>query len=284
MLETEKSKIRIVSASEIARSRFPLKEKDERKCILGKAFEQAYCYVSYKIDGIIDLSEIHSEIIEQQSKRLGYKYDANNKKIDEQLMNDEITCCSICDECWNIDDVCLCTFNKEYDWMCMDCMLKKMKKILIEKAEEITKLTEEEKMRFLGIFNLFLNENICGTIPPTKAKRCGEWIITAKPDLWDAHSQEELIYNEFKICLINDYAREQVKIFAWVVNHSINLYGISQDFKLQKETIFPPDTIGEIPDTIGELYNNEEICPYCNLSNCNCKPVYDICEGDDYEE
>ena len=269
----ETTQIKVISASEIARIHHPLKEINERRLILGKAFEQAYCYVSWKVDGIIDLSNIDSEIKKQQSIRLGYKYDANNNKIEERLMNDEITYCDICNECWNVDTIFMSPFNKEYDWMCIECMLRRMKDMLIEKAEETTTLSEEEKEYFLRIFNLFLSGNICGKTPPTTARRYENYIVTAKPDLWDV-SWNESTYNEFKIGELDDYAREQAKIFAWVVNEPINLYGVSSDFWLQKEIVYPSEDIGKIPESIGKAYDIREICENCNLPNCNCKPVY----------
>lgn len=268
-----RNKVRVMSASEIARSRYPLKESDERRCVLGKSFEVGYSYISWLISKNCEPSDIFSSIKDHEVNKVGRIIDTDKEEDRDWLNDNDYQYCNGCNQSFNGDAF---LFECEYNYFCAECYLKEMERVFFTKIEnDVTKLSQSEKKYLKNLLYLFWKHNITGQTPPTKAKRHNNCIITAKPDLIK-YDFDNLI-SEFKIYPLNNYAREQTKIFAWVFDNPICLYGVSPDFELQKETIYPPNNIGEIPE-LGELHDNEEICKYCNLPNCNCKPIYN-----DYE-
>lgn len=273
----KKSKfVKVISASDLAKSRFPI-DGDRRKAELGKVFEISYSYVSWKIDKCWGLpNDLGLRIDEQKTLKLNRKFD--KKEMEDKVFNDEMTHCNNCLECFTTDVILL---EIDHDWVCLECALEIFEKIFLEKAKELIPLTQKEEKYLLRLYHLFRIEGVGGRTPKTRARKYNNsTIITAKPDL-EYCEHPNTLFNEFKTYPINEYAREQARIFAWVFDSKINLFGVNEihlkngdvQYKIQKETIYPPKEIGIIPECIGDIVMDDEICKECNLPNCNCIPT-----------
>jgi hypothetical protein len=107
-----------------------------------------------------------------------------------------------------------------------------------------------------------LNAGVVGEKPRTKFKRLSDRLfISAQPDLYDESTDT---YYEFKLYPINDYARRQAEIFAWVLEKPIVLIGLREDtsgyLSVEKEVINPPEKLEVDINELEKLAVVEEFC------------------------
>ncbi len=85
--------------------------------------------------------------------------------------------------------------------------------------------------------------------------------IAAQPDLY---YEETDTYYEFKLYPINEYARKQTEIFAWVLGKPVVLVGLVEDkngyLTAEKETIGLPDRLDVDVEELKRYAVEEEFC------------------------
>ncbi|MGM0605714.1 MAG: B-box zinc finger protein [Halobacteriota archaeon] len=77
------------------------------------------------------------------------------------------------------------------------------------------------------LFSAFLAADVRGLTPATKHRRAGDHVVYAKPDLERLGGSPDLI--EFKTAPIDDYARVQATVMAWVFDRPVRLVGARTD-------------------------------------------------------
>ena len=111
-------------------------------------------------------------------------------------------------------------------------------------------------------YSALLRAGVVGEKPPTHFKEFKDSIfVAAQPDLYDAFTDT---YYEFKLYPINDYARAQARVFAWVLGEPIILVGLKERpggyFEVEKEVITPPNTLDVSPEELRRIAHTEEFC------------------------
>lgn len=262
--------VKIMCASAIARHRFPLLVHNERNCELGKAFEEAYSFVRWKMENSLSRSDIFN--YENEEKYiLGRKFSEENVKDVKMIEKGKYTYCDSCYDLYKNVRFALCNIHNN-DVVCKKCYLRRLETDFFNKInKKIKNLSFSEKEFLKNIMHLFIKNDVDGRTPKTRAKRIGNYIITAKPDLETGGSSE---FSEFKICPIDDYAREQSRVFAWVVGKNINLFGVNKNLEIMNEIISVPESIGDLSNVTGEITDDTKICRLCNLPRCNCDELF----------
>lgn len=81
--------------------------------------------------------------------------------------------------------------------------------------------------RGVRLFSAFLAADVRGLTPATIHRRRGDLIVYAKPDLRERSADPPL--TEFKTAPIDEYARVQATVMAWVFQESVRLVGARTD-------------------------------------------------------
>jgi len=107
-----------------------------------------------------------------------------------------------------------------------------------------------------------LKAGVIGRKPRTKFRKLTDNIfVAAQPDLYDESADT---YYEFKLYPINDYARKQAEVFAWVLERPIVLAGLKEDSKgylsVEKEVIEPPKKLEVDINELKKFTVVEEFC------------------------
>jgi len=111
-------------------------------------------------------------------------------------------------------------------------------------------------------YSALLKAGVVGEKPSTHFKEFKDFIfIAAQPDLYDMFTDT---YYEFKLYPINDYARVQARVFAWVLGKPIVLIGLKEGldkyFEVEREVITPPNTLDVSPEELRRIAHTEEFC------------------------
>jgi len=128
------------------------------------------------------------------------------------------------------------------------------------KAEGIYR--RELVLKAYRAYSALLNAGVVGEKPLTQFRELADSLfIAAQPDAYDEGSDT---YYEFKLYPINDYARTQTKVFAWVLQRPVVLVGLRElpggYFKAEKEIVVPPSTLGVDPGELRKIATPEEFC------------------------
>jgi len=107
-----------------------------------------------------------------------------------------------------------------------------------------------------------LKAGVVGEKPRTRFRELEEGLfIAAQPDLYDDSADT---YYEFKLYPINDYARRQAEVFAWVLGKPVVLVGLSEGpggyVTVEKELVEPPKELGVDASRLREVAEAEEFC------------------------
>ncbi|MHB1830430.1 MAG: hypothetical protein ACYCO0_03470 [Candidatus Micrarchaeaceae archaeon] len=222
-----------ISASDIAKLIAEPTHADAEALEYGKKCEEAISTVIYMVSYGCEFDYRCPDVSSEFQKLSKEEFD---KKIEE-----DDPPCSECDRCkrrilnednsqvWGDGDL-------QYDSFCsMKC--------LFDAACEIEELDEFQTK----LARKLLEAGVQGRTPPTQSIMKRGIEVFAKPDIWNP-SIEDSDYHEFKTYPLNDYARAQSKVFAWVLDSDINLYGFDgeniQHELIKKESIKD----SEIPD------------------------------------
>jgi hypothetical protein len=122
--------------------------------------------------------------------------------------------------------------------------------------------SKELVVRAYRAYSALLKAGVVGEKPLTRFKEFKDFIfIAAQPDLYDSSTGT---YYEFKLYPINDYARTQAKVFAWVLEKPIVLVGLKEMsngyFDVEKEVINPPETLDVGPEDLKKVARTEKFC------------------------
>jgi len=107
-----------------------------------------------------------------------------------------------------------------------------------------------------------LSAGVVGEKPRTRFRKISDNIfIAAQPDLYNESTDT---YYEFKLYPINDYARKQAEVFAWVLEKPIVLIGLKEDSKgyisVEKEIIKPSQNLEIEISEMRKIAEVEEFC------------------------
>ena len=108
-----------------------------------------------------------------------------------------------------------------------------------------------------------LKAGVVGEKPRTRFRELAEGLmVAAQPDLYDESTDT---YYEFKFGPINDYARKQAEVFAWVLGKPIVLVGLREDqngyMNVEKEVIQPPE---KLDVDVAELRKHAVVEEFCS--------------------
>jgi hypothetical protein len=97
-------------------------------------------------------------------------------------------------------------------------------------------------------------------IPPTFRRYENGIYIAAQPDLYNPYSDE---YFEFKTYPIDEYAKIQAKIFAWVLDHHVVLVGLrgASDGYEVEEIVVEPKPLNIDPGIVRSVAREQYIDP-----------------------
>ncbi|MEM2004977.1 MAG: hypothetical protein QW705_00085 [Zestosphaera sp.] len=107
-----------------------------------------------------------------------------------------------------------------------------------------------------------LKAGIVGVKPPTHFRMFSDsLLIGAQPDLYDESTGT---YYEFKLYPINEYARAQATVFAWVLRRPVVLAGLKEDsreyMEVEKDVISPPDDLKVDLEDLRRIAISEDFC------------------------
>ncbi len=107
-----------------------------------------------------------------------------------------------------------------------------------------------------------LNAGVIGKKPKTVFRNLTDNLfIAAQPDLYDESTET---YYEFKLYPINDYARKQAEVFAWVLEKPVVLVGLKEDpggsVSVEKEVVAPPKDLRINVSELKKIAVAEEFC------------------------
>lgn len=128
-------------------------------------------------------------------------------------------------------------------------------------------------------YSALLKAGVVGEKPQTVFRLYSDSLfVAAQPDLYN---EFENVYYEFKLYPINDYARTQAKIFAWVLETPIILVGLREETNgylvAEKEVLSPPDSLNVGFDELKMIAKPELFCSKL------MKPLK-YCSNEDYED
>jgi len=147
--------------------------------------------------------------------------------------------------------------------------------------------SKELVIRAYRMYSCLINCGLTGRKPKTRFRQLNDLIlVAAQPDLYNWRT-----YIEIKTYPLNEYARMQASIFAWVLGEPmVVLVGLHTDetgyVTAEKEKITPllfEEAIGEleIPQNIGAI---QEVCERCRLPFRYCTCMRYEKYYDDWEE
>ena len=107
-----------------------------------------------------------------------------------------------------------------------------------------------------------LRAGVVGEKPRTRFRvLADDLLVAAQPDLYDESTDT---YYEFKLCPINDFARRQAEVFAWVLGRPVVLVGLREGpagyLSVEKEAVGPPGGLEVDIDELREYAVAEEFC------------------------
>lgn len=107
-----------------------------------------------------------------------------------------------------------------------------------------------------------LRAGVVGEKPPTRFREVSTSLfIAAQPDLYNYSTGT---YYEFKLYPINEYARAQARVFAWILEKPVVLVGLKEDSKgymeVEKEVVNPPDDLGVNAEDLKRIATPEDFC------------------------
>ena len=108
-----------------------------------------------------------------------------------------------------------------------------------------------------------LKAGVVGEKPRTRFRELAEKLfVAAQPDLYNESTDT---YYEFKLGPVNDYARKQAEVFAWVLGKPVVLVGIVEDrngyVSVEKEVIQPPE---KLDVDVAELRRHAVMEEFCS--------------------
>ncbi|MCS7107785.1 MAG: hypothetical protein RMH77_06925 [Sulfolobales archaeon] len=111
-------------------------------------------------------------------------------------------------------------------------------------------------------YSALLNAGVVGKKPETTFRHYADTIfVAAQPDLYN---EAENIYYEFKLYPINNYAKTQARIFAWVLEKPIILVGLREDVNgyltTEREVLTPPDSLNVSTEELRLIAKPEVFC------------------------
>jgi len=111
-------------------------------------------------------------------------------------------------------------------------------------------------------YSALIKAGVTGEKPRTVFKRIGEKLyVSAQPDLYDESTNT---YYEFKLYPINEYAKKQAEVFAWVLGKPVVLIGLREDERgyitVERETVNPPE---KIEVDVSELMKKAVVEEFC---------------------
>jgi hypothetical protein len=107
-----------------------------------------------------------------------------------------------------------------------------------------------------------LRAGVVGEKPRTRFREVTESLyVAAQPDLYDSSTDT---YYEFKLYPINDYARKQAEVFAWVLGRPVVLVGLREGpggyLTVEREVVQPPRELGVDVGRLREVAEVQEFC------------------------
>lgn len=128
------------------------------------------------------------------------------------------------------------------------------------KAEGIYK--RDLVLKAYRAYSALLNAGVVGKKPKTMFRKLtSDLFVAAQPDLYDESADT---YYEFKLYSINDYARKQVEVFAWVLDKPVVLVGLNENpggyLSVEKEVIAPPRNLEVDVNELRKIAVVEEFC------------------------
>ncbi|MCC6032777.1 MAG: hypothetical protein LM561_01685 [Desulfurococcaceae archaeon] len=107
-----------------------------------------------------------------------------------------------------------------------------------------------------------LKAGVVGEKPRTRFKELtNSLFVAAQPDLYDETTDT---YYEFKLYPINEYARKQAEVFAWVLGKPVVLVGLREDpggyVSVEKEVINPPKDLEVDVNELRKVAVAEDFC------------------------
>ncbi|MEO3993797.1 MAG: hypothetical protein QN229_05805 [Desulfurococcaceae archaeon TW002] len=107
-----------------------------------------------------------------------------------------------------------------------------------------------------------INAGVIGEKPGTVFRNLtDDLFIAAQPDLYNESTKT---YYEFKLYPINDYARKQAEVFAWVLEKPVVLVGLKEDLEgyvsVEKEVVVPPKDLRIDVSELKKVAVVEEFC------------------------
>lgn len=107
-----------------------------------------------------------------------------------------------------------------------------------------------------------LKAGVVGGKPPTQFREFSDsLLIAAQPDLYNESTDT---YYEFKLYPINEYARAQATVFAWVLRKPVVLVGLKEDsrgyMEVEKRVITSPDDLGVSDKDLKKIAVTEKFC------------------------
>ncbi len=111
-------------------------------------------------------------------------------------------------------------------------------------------------------YSALLRAGVVGEKPRTAFRHYADNIfIAAQPDLY---KESEGTYYEFKLYPINEYARTQAKLFAWVLETPVVLVGLKKGvggyLTTESEILAPPDSVDVSIDVLRAIAKPEVFC------------------------
>lgn len=111
-------------------------------------------------------------------------------------------------------------------------------------------------------YSALISAGVVGKKPKTMFRKLtSDLFIAAQPDLYDESTNT---YYEFKLYSINDYARKQVEVFAWVIEKPVVLIGLNENpegyLSVEREVITPPRNLGVDVNELKKIAVVEEFC------------------------
>ncbi|MEM4972002.1 MAG: hypothetical protein QXE01_12215 [Sulfolobales archaeon] len=108
-----------------------------------------------------------------------------------------------------------------------------------------------------------IKAGVVGEKPRTRFRELVKGLfVAAQPDLYDESTDT---YYEFKLSPINNYARKQAEVFAWVLGKPVVLVGLKEDLNgylsAEKEVIKPPE---KLEVDIEELKKHAVVEEFCS--------------------
>lgn len=275
-------KIRVVSASQVAKLMAPEPSGTLESMKFGKKFEQAFSKICWLMEKE-GLEWIDPKTVESNTKTCP---DCNHQFLEEEITEEQYIFCDMCKRRWcencNIPSF---AWGSPYpDFFCGECIGTAIL------AELNNHFTQDDLNLARTISINFLRIGIKGRTPKTQYKQiAGDKYISYKPDIVKDKYPMSDTYTEFKTGKIEAYQIAQSKIFSWCIGEPITLVGWDHENKKPIISTIDGNNL-QLPTIPDNLFSDCELCDGCmrNYGLCRCGefdysfPNYNEDEEDDY--